>query len=105
MRYKLPHLFGNLIAQAPSLWWGPGNDVAQPRNVGNYRGEWLRGDLLRTGRRPRVGDLARHAGAGASQHVAEGLAGLDAARAQHYVARRLASQLATRNSQLATRES
>ena len=22
MRYKLPHLFGNLIAQAPSLWWG-----------------------------------------------------------------------------------
>lgn len=41
MGYRLPHVFGNVIAQAPSLWWGPGHDVDDPRNTGHYRGEWL----------------------------------------------------------------
>ncbi len=27
MGFRLPHLFGNVIAQAPSLWWGPGFDM------------------------------------------------------------------------------
>ena len=29
MGYRLPHIFGNVIAQAPSLWWGPGFDTTK----------------------------------------------------------------------------
>jgi enterochelin esterase family protein len=39
--YKLPHLFGNVIAQAPSLWWGPGFRMDVPRSAGGYPAEWL----------------------------------------------------------------
>jgi enterochelin esterase family protein len=39
--YKLPHLFGNVIAQAPSLWWGPGFRVDVPRSAGGYPADWL----------------------------------------------------------------
>ena len=41
MGHRLPHVFGNVIAQAPSLWWGPGHVITEPRNEGRYRGEWL----------------------------------------------------------------
>ena len=39
--YRLPHLFGNVISQAASLWWGPGFDMDVPRSAGGYPAEWL----------------------------------------------------------------
>ncbi len=39
--YRLPHVFGNVIAQAPSLWWGPGFDTQRPRHLQTYDTEWL----------------------------------------------------------------
>ncbi|HLK26351.1 MAG TPA: alpha/beta hydrolase-fold protein [Caulobacteraceae bacterium] len=41
MGFRLPHLFGNILAQAPSLWWGPGFDIAKPRRSQSYPGGWL----------------------------------------------------------------
>ena len=39
--YCAPHVFGNVIAQAPSLWWGPGYNMDVPRREGGYEPEWL----------------------------------------------------------------
>ncbi|HXQ10526.1 MAG TPA: alpha/beta hydrolase-fold protein [Caulobacteraceae bacterium] len=39
--YRLPHLFGNVISQAASLWWGPGFRMDVPRSAGGYPPEWL----------------------------------------------------------------
>ncbi len=39
--YRLPHLFGNVISQAASLWWGPGYERSVPRSLGGYPPEWL----------------------------------------------------------------
>ncbi len=41
MGYRLPHIFGNVIAQAASLWWGPGYRFDVPRSAGGYEAEWL----------------------------------------------------------------
>jgi enterochelin esterase family protein len=41
MGFRLPHIFGNVIAQAPSLWWGPGYRMDVPRSAGGYEPEWL----------------------------------------------------------------
>ena len=41
MAYRLPHVFGNVISQAASLWWGPGYRVEVPRSEGGYPPEWL----------------------------------------------------------------
>jgi enterochelin esterase-like enzyme len=39
--FQLPHLFGNVISQAASLWWGPGFRMDVPRSAGGYEPEWL----------------------------------------------------------------
>ena len=39
--FRLPHLFGNVISQAASLWWGPGFTLGIPRSAGGYPAEWL----------------------------------------------------------------
>jgi enterochelin esterase-like enzyme len=39
--FRLPHLFGNVISQAASLWWGPGFKMTVPRSAGGYPPEWL----------------------------------------------------------------
>jgi enterochelin esterase family protein len=39
--YRLPHVFGNVISQAASLWWGPGFKMDVPRSAGGYTPEWL----------------------------------------------------------------
>jgi len=39
--YRLPHLFGNVISQAASLWWGPGFDGEKPMPLQRYAPEWL----------------------------------------------------------------
>ena len=39
--YRLPHVFGNVISQAASLWWGPGFRMDRPRRDGGYPPEWL----------------------------------------------------------------
>ena len=36
--FQLPHVFGNVIAQAPSLWWGPGYKMNVPHGPAP---EWL----------------------------------------------------------------
>jgi enterochelin esterase-like enzyme len=41
MGFRLPHIFGNVIAQAASLWWGPGYRMDVPRSAGGYEPEWL----------------------------------------------------------------
>jgi enterochelin esterase-like enzyme len=38
---RLPHVFGNVISQAASLWWGPGFKMEAPRSAGGYTPEWL----------------------------------------------------------------
>ena len=43
--YRLPHVFGNVISQAASLWWGPGYDLDVPRSAGGYQPEWLTGQF------------------------------------------------------------
>ena len=52
MGHRLPHVFGNVIAQAPSLWWGPGHVITEPRNEGRFRGEWLVDEFERSARLP-----------------------------------------------------
>jgi enterochelin esterase-like enzyme len=39
--YRLPHIFGNVISQAASLWWGPGFRMDVPRSAGGYTPGWL----------------------------------------------------------------
>jgi enterochelin esterase-like enzyme len=39
--YRLPHVFGNVISQAASLWWGPGFMTDVPRSAGGYTPGWL----------------------------------------------------------------
>jgi enterochelin esterase family protein len=40
--YRMPQVFGNVIAQAPSLWWGPGVDLELPMKLQtDYQPEWL----------------------------------------------------------------
>jgi enterochelin esterase-like enzyme len=39
--FRLPHVFGNVISQAASLWWGPGFKMTVPRSAGGYPPEWL----------------------------------------------------------------
>jgi enterochelin esterase-like enzyme len=41
MGYRLPHIFGVVIAQAPSLWWGPGWDLDKPLPLQAYAEGWL----------------------------------------------------------------
>jgi enterochelin esterase family protein len=41
MGYRLPHIFGNVISQAASLWWGPGYDGEKPLPRQSYEPEWL----------------------------------------------------------------
>jgi enterochelin esterase-like enzyme len=39
--YRLSHVFGNVLAQAPSLWWGPGFDMAKAFRSQAYTPGWL----------------------------------------------------------------
>jgi enterochelin esterase-like enzyme len=39
--FRLPHLFGNVLSQAASLWWGPGFRMDVPRSAGGYTPGWL----------------------------------------------------------------
>ncbi len=39
--FRLPHIFGSVISQAASLWWGPGFRMDVPRSAGGYTPEWL----------------------------------------------------------------
>jgi enterochelin esterase family protein len=39
--FRLPHVFGNVISQAASLWWGPGFRMNVPRKAGGYPPGWL----------------------------------------------------------------
>jgi enterochelin esterase family protein len=41
MGFRLPHIFGNVISQAASLWWGPGYRIEIPRHRGGYQPGWL----------------------------------------------------------------
>ena len=41
MGYRLPHVFGNVISQSASLWWGPGYDLEKPLPQQSYTPEWL----------------------------------------------------------------
>jgi enterochelin esterase family protein len=38
---RLPHVFGVVISQAASLWWGPGWNQMTPRRAQKYAPEWL----------------------------------------------------------------
>ena len=38
---RLPHLFGNVISQSASLFWGPGFDLAKPYSAQEYQPAWL----------------------------------------------------------------
>lgn len=38
---RLPHLFGNVISQSASLWWGPGFDMDTRHGAQRYSPEWL----------------------------------------------------------------
>jgi enterochelin esterase-like enzyme len=39
--YRLPHLFGTVISQAASLWWGPGWASFAPMSTQRFEPEWL----------------------------------------------------------------
>jgi enterochelin esterase family protein len=39
--YRLPHVFGTVISQAASLWWGPGWDMSVRFDDQKYATEWL----------------------------------------------------------------
>ena len=41
MAYRLPHVFGNVVSQAASLWWGPGYTNETGFFSGRYASEWL----------------------------------------------------------------
>jgi enterochelin esterase family protein len=50
--WRLPHVFGNVIAQSPSLWWGPGIDLEKPFGQQAYEPEWLTARYAEAERRP-----------------------------------------------------
>jgi enterochelin esterase-like enzyme len=50
--YRLPHLFGNVIAQSPSLWWGPGFDLAKGPRSQKYTEGWLIDEYERSPKLP-----------------------------------------------------
>ncbi|HTX48107.1 MAG TPA: alpha/beta hydrolase-fold protein [Caulobacteraceae bacterium] len=50
--YRLPHVFGTVISQAASLWWGPGWVQMAPMNAQNYSPEWLTEQYARAPRLP-----------------------------------------------------
>jgi enterochelin esterase family protein len=52
MGFRLPQLFGNVIAQAPSLWWGPGFDMAKAARSQHYTSGWLIDQYERSPRLP-----------------------------------------------------
>ncbi len=52
MGYRLPHVFGNILSQAASLWWGPGYRIDVPRSEGGYTPEWLIDQFARSPRLP-----------------------------------------------------
>lgn len=39
--YRLAHVFGTVISQAASLWWGPGWNSSAPMSAQRYAPEWL----------------------------------------------------------------
>jgi enterochelin esterase family protein len=39
--FRLPHVFGTVISQAASLWWGPGWAQGAPMSGQRYAPEWL----------------------------------------------------------------
>jgi len=39
--FRLPHLFGNVISQSASLWWGPGFDLTKASRSQRYTPGWL----------------------------------------------------------------
>jgi len=39
--HRLPHLFGNVISQSASLWWGPGFDTTKSLRSQTYTPGWL----------------------------------------------------------------
>ena len=41
MGYRLAHIFGNVLSQSASLWWGPGYDLEKPLPLQRYEPEWL----------------------------------------------------------------
>ena len=41
LAFRLPHLFGNVISQSASLWWGPGYDLQKPVPLQSYTSGWL----------------------------------------------------------------
>ncbi len=50
--FRLPHLFGNVISQSASLWWGPGYDLEKPVPLQSYTPEWLIDQYERASRLP-----------------------------------------------------
>lgn len=52
MGFRLPHLFGNVIGQSASLWWGPGFEMGKPGPAQNYRPEWLIDEYAKAPRLP-----------------------------------------------------
>ena len=50
--FRLPHLFGNVISQSASLWWGPGYDLQNPVWLQSYTPEWLIDQYERSPRKP-----------------------------------------------------
>ncbi|HEY2048900.1 MAG TPA: alpha/beta hydrolase-fold protein [Caulobacteraceae bacterium] len=52
MGFRLPHLFGNVISQSASLWWGPGYEMEKPLAAQNYDPEWLIDEYVKAPRLP-----------------------------------------------------
>jgi enterochelin esterase-like enzyme len=50
--YRLPHVFGTVISQAASLWWGPGWVQMAPMSAQRYAPEWLIEQYENTPRKP-----------------------------------------------------
>ena len=50
--YRLPHVFGTVISQAASLWWGPGWSQGAPMNAQRYEPEWLIEQYAKSDRLP-----------------------------------------------------
>jgi len=49
---RLPHVFGTVISQAASLWWGPGWVPFAPMSAQRYDPEWLIEQYAKTPRLP-----------------------------------------------------
>jgi enterochelin esterase family protein len=50
--FRLPHVFGTVISQAASLWWGPGWVQMAPMSAQVYSPEWLIEQYANTARLP-----------------------------------------------------